>query len=486
MRILYASSEVYPFAKTGGLADVAGALPPALERLGHEVKIIMPKYKAISENQWGLKRLREFTVSLGGKKHSVVLWMTDLPKSSVELFLLSCDPLSDRIGFYQDNGKDYPDNLEAFSLFCRALLEVPKLLNWPPDILHLNDWQTALTLAYLRSHFKKDSFYKTSGTVFTIHNLAFQGIVPGSLFPKLDLPGDYFTPETLEYYGNVNFLKAGLIFSDVVTTVSPTYSREILTPEFGCGMEGLLQNRQKELFGILNGADYQKWNPANDRSLPRGYSLKALEGKEVSKRSLQRKCKFPEKDIPLIGMVSRLTPQKGTDLVIDLIEELISLDLQMVILGVGDPELEERFKEARGRYGEKISVHLTFDEKFAHRVIAGSDIFLMPSRYEPCGLSQIYALRYGAIPLVRKTGGLADTIIDATPRNILSRIANGFMFETGTPHSLLTAIRLAICLYQDRPVWNSLIRAAMSADFSWDRSAKEYIQIYQVALDKVK
>ncbi|MFI5303358.1 MAG: glycogen synthase GlgA [Nitrospiria bacterium] len=486
MKVLFASSEVFPFAKTGGLADVAGSLPSALARLGHEVKIIMPKYGFIWENQWGLKKIEDFPLEFGGRTYPIMLWTVNLPKTSVEVLFISGGPLSLRDGLYQENGVDYPDNLEGFALFCSALLEVPKRLNWPPDILHVNDWQTSLALAYFKVNHKDDPFYKKTGTVFTVHNLAFQGIFPETLFPILNLPREVFTSSALEFYGKINFLKAGIVFADVITTVSPTYSREILSPEFGCGLEGLIHEREKDLFGILNGADYQKWNPAQDRALPRGYSMKAIEGKKVCKKTLQRKCKFPELEVPLVGIVSRLTVQKGMDLVIDLIEELACIDLQMVILGVGDHEMEDKFKKASENFRDKISVHLTFDENFSHRVIAGSDIFLMPSRFEPCGLGQIYALRYGAIPVVRKTGGLADTIIDATPSNLNLNRANGFTFESATAHSLLNSIRLAICLYQDRGSWDKLVRVAMSAELSWDRSAKEYIKIYQIALDRRK
>lgn len=484
MKILYASSEVFPFAKTGGLADVAGSLPPALERLGHDVKVIMPKYRLIGEEQWSLKKLKDFSIRFVGRSHSIGIWSALLPKTAVEVFFLSFDPVNQRDGLYQENGKDYPDNLEAFSLFCRALLEVPRLLNWSPDILHANDWQSSLALAYLKLIYRNDLFYQKMGSVFTIHNLAFQGVFPGSLFSELELPESVFTPDKLEFYGKINFLKAGLVFSDVLTTVSPTYSREILSPEFGCGLDGLIRQREKDLFGILNGADYQKWNPAQDRSLPRGYSLRALDGKNVCKKTLQRKCKFPETEVPLLGIVSRLTAQKGIDLVLDLIEELVCLDLQMVVLGIGEKEIEEKFKKANDRHRDKISVHLTFDENFSHRVIAGSDIFLMPSRFEPCGLSQMYALRYGTIPVVRKTGGLADTVIDAIPSNLSAGRANGFLFESASAPSLLSAIRLAICLYNDRSIWEKLMRVAMSADMSWDRSAKEYVDVYQIALQR--
>jgi len=482
MKILFASSEVYPFAKTGGLADVAGSLPSALSRLGHDVKVVMPWYRFISEEQWGIKKLREFFVRHAGRKEEIVLFTGVLPKTAVEILFVSCEPLSRRSGLYQESGTDYPDNLEGFSLFSRAILEIPKILNWSPDIFHLNDWQTALVPAYLRAYYSKDPYLKQAATLFTIHNLSFQGIFPEHDFPKLDLPPDYFSPDGIEYYGNINLMKAGITYSTILNTVSPTYSREILTPEYGCGLEGLLQKRQNDLYGILNGADYQKWNPAQDRSLSRCYSTKAMEGKTYCKSALQRKCKFPEKNVPLISVVSRLTVQKGIDLVIDLIDELMALDIQLIILGIGHPDMENRFKEAGKKHADKLSIHLTFDEKFAHRVFAGTDIFLMPSRFEPCGLSQLYAMRYGAFPVVRRTGGLADTITDATPLNIRNGLANGLQFESATPASLLNGLRLAIAFYRDPPLWHRMVQAGMTADFSWSRSANDYLRAYRLAL----
>ncbi|MHB8482614.1 MAG: glycogen synthase GlgA [Nitrospiria bacterium] len=486
MRILYASSEVFPFIKTGGLADVGGSLPIALERLGHEVKVIMPKYSVIPGDQWDIKKVKDFTLRFAEKDHFLTLWTSRLPGTSVEFLFLSSPLFFNHPGLYGKNGKDHSDNLEGFSLFSRAVLEAPKILNWKPDILHANDWQTALIFAYLKTHLRKEPLFQKMGTLFTIHNMAYQGLFPGSDFSKLDLPRNTFTPDTLEFYGQINFLKGGLIFAEILNTVSSTYSLEILTPEFGHGLEGVLQKRRNDLFGVINGADYQKWDPAHDPFLPRCYSAGSLEGKSICKKKLQRRCKFPEKDVPLVGIISRLTVQKGIDLVLEILGELMHLDLQLVILGVGEPDLQERLQEGASRFKERLSVHLTFDESFAHRIEAGADLFLMPSRYEPCGLNQIYSLRYGTIPVVRKTGGLADTIIDATPSNILSGKATGFIFDTASPLSLLTTLRLALLLYKDLPLWNKLVQTAMAVDFSWDHSAGEYVKLYELALKRVK
>ena len=487
MRILYTASEVVPFAKTGGLADVAGALPSALARLGHEVKVVMPKYAVIEEGRWKLKGLFDLRVRLAGQDDSLfTLWAGLLPGSEVEVLFLGNDQLFGRPGLYQEKGRDYPDNLRRFSAFSRAVLEIPKRLDWVPDVLHGNDWQTALTFAYLKAHFPGDASYEKIGTVFTIHNLGYPGLFPSVEFSKLGLPPEYFTPDTLEFYGKVSLLKAGLVFSGMLNTVSPTYSREIQTPEFGHGLEGILQARQQDLLGIVNGVNYREWDPAHDPHLLHSYDRRHLQGKRLCKEALQKECKLPVVDAPLIGMITRLTPQKGVDLVLEVLEELMRLDLQIVILGAGDPDIQRKLTQAMHRYPEKLSVHINFDEPLAHRIEAGSDLFLMPSRYEPCGLNQLYSLRYGTMPVVRKTGGLADTVTDATPSNLDSEKATGFVFGGVSSHFLLTTLRLALELYKDRPLWERMMQTAMAADFSWDHSAREYVELYKLAIAKAR
>lgn len=486
MRILYIVSEVAPFAKTGGLADVAGALPAALERLGQEVKVVMPKYAVVDEKRWGLTSRGDLTVKLAGEGYSFAIAAGRLPKAPVEVLFLSHDLLFDHQGLYQEKGKDYPDNLKRFSAFSRAVLEIPRRLNWYPDVLHANDWQTALTFAYLKTHLKGDAAYEKMGTVFTIHNLGYPGLFPASEFSALELPSNYFTSDMLEFYGKVNLMKAGLIFGGVLNTVSPTYSREIQTPEFGHGMEGILRARRHDLFGIVNGVDYQRWDPAHDPSILQSYDRSHLEGKRVCKLALQKECKLPMTGAPVIGMITRLTAQKGVDLVLEVLDELMRLDVQFVILGTGDPGIQQDLQEAMQRYPDKLSVHLTFDEALAHRIEAGTDLFLMPSRYEPCGLNQLYSLRCGTIPVVRKTGGLADTVVDAIPSNIASGKATGFMFEAASGHALLTTLRLALQFYKDRNLWERMMKTAMAADFSWDQSAREYVKLYERALAKAK
>lgn len=493
MRILYTASEVTPFAKTGGLADVAGALPLALARLGHDVKVVMPKYAVVSEGRWELIRRGDFPVRLAGQDYPFTLWTGHLPDAPVELLFLANDRLFSRPGLYQEKGKDYPDNLERFAAFNRAVLELPKWLDWHPDVLHGNDWQTALTFVYLNAQSMTPPLPPLNkggrggvGTVFTIHNLGYPGLFPGAEFGKLGLPPEYFTPHTLEFYGKLNLLKGGLLFSGILNAVSPTYSREIQTVEFGHGLEGVLQTRQKDLFGIVNGVDYQQWNPAHDSYLPHPYDRQNLKGKRLCKEALQKELKLPVTEAPLLGMITRLTVQKGVDLVLEVLSELMRLDLQLIILGTGDPGIHRKLQQAMRRYSEKLSVNLTFDEPLAHRIEAGSDIFLMPSRYEPCGLNQLYSLRYGTIPVVRKTGGLADTVVDATPSHIVSGKATGFVFEAASGHALLTTLRLALELYKDRALWEGIMKTATAADFSWDRSAREYVKLYERAMEKAR
>ncbi len=489
MKILFISPEVVPFAKTGGLADVAGALPVALERLGHEVKIVMPKYAAVDEQRWGFKHRDEVTAGLAGRDYRFAVWSAPLPNSRpenpVETLLLANDRLFHRPGLYQENGKDYPDNLERFSAFSRAVLEVPALLKWQPDIVHAHDWQTALALLYLRIHGMKGSA-KPPATIFTAHNLGYMGLFPAALFPALGLPPAYFTPETLEFYGKVNLLKAGLIFSSLLTTVSPTYSREIQTPEFGCGLEGVLRHRREELFGIVNGVDYGQWDPSRDPHLVRRYTPGTVAGKRTCKRALQKECGLPAKAVPLIGMITRLTPQKGVDLLLEVLDEVMQLELQLVVLGAGDPPLQQALQKAAARYPDRLSVRLAVDEPLAHRIEAGADLFLMPSRYEPCGLNQLYSLRYGTIPIVRRTGGLADTVVDATPSNLAAGTATGFLFDAASGHALLNTLRLALPLYKSRVVWSRMMKTAMAADYSWERSARDYGALYQRAVERVR
>lgn len=492
LKILMVTSEAVPYAKTGGLADVAGALPGELARLGHQVGLVIPRYGPATGQADGFGSFTEWvrlTVPSASGPVSTVIERGVLRGSqldgAVQVYAVRYDPFFDRKGLYQENGADYPDNLDRFAFFCRAVMElVPALVDagWAPDLLHAHDWQTSLCAAYLRSLYEGQASLHSLRTVLTIHNLGYQGLFPGSDYAKTVLPWSLFTPKGLEFYGSVNLLKGGLVFSDFLTTVSPTYSREIQTPQQGFGLEGVIAERQDRLVGVVNGIDVAVWNPATDPHLPARYSASDMAGKRVCKTELQREMNLPIRDIPLIGIVSRLTAQKGLDLVAAILPDLMALDLQVVLLGTGNPSDEALFKSFQVRNPEKIGLRIGFDEGLAHRIEGGADLFLMPSRYEPCGLNQLYSLRYGTVPVVRWTGGLADTVVPYGPRTITARRATGFVFEEPTPQALLNSVLLALRVYRDRAEWLSLIEAGMQTDVSWGRSARAYEEVYRRTL----
>lgn len=493
LNILQVSSEAAPFAKTGGLADVAGALPRELARLGHRVRLVIPRYGMIDGAAHGLKEwLRIDVPTVAGSVEAIIeqgrLSDTRVPiNSQAQVMAIRYDPYFDRDGLYQEAGVDYPDNLDRFTFFCRAVMELLSVLHastgWAPDILHAHDWQTALCPVYMRTLYTGRPEVNSMGSLFTVHNLGYQGIFPATEYPKTGLSRDLFTPAGLEFYGAVNLMKGGLIFADLLSTVSQTYSREIQTPEFGFGLEGVIRERRERLVGVVNGIDIDVWNPATDPHLPARYSASDLSGKRVCKTALQREMKLPERDVPLLVVVSRLSHQKGLDLVADVLPELMALDLQFVLLGMGDPPLEETFRSLRTRYPDKMSLRIGFDEGLAHRIEAGGDMFLMPSRYEPCGLSQLYSLRYGTVPIVRRTGGLADTVLSYSPLAVQEKRATGFMFDEATPQALLNTVLLALKTYTDKAEWHSLILAGMNTDVSWARPARLYEDLYQRAIE---
>jgi starch synthase len=476
------SSEAVPYAKTGGLADVAGALPLALAKLGHDVILLLPHYRCLSESSRSFRSVCRLHVPTPQGRIDTLIEEDVIPVGEgdrrVRVWTIRNDSFFDRPGLYQDHGMDYPDNLDRFTFFCRATIEVMAYLRtacrWKTDILHLHDWQTALCAVYLNTIDRDRPEVEGVRTVLTLHNVGYQGLFPGDQFEKTGLPPSLFTPAGLEYYGLVNLLKGGIVFADFVTTVSPTYAREILTPEFGFGLEGVLRNRVDRLLGILNGIDIDRWNPETDSYLSANYSALDRSGKLACKQALQREFQLPETSIPLLGVIARLTSQKGLDLVADIIPQLMAMDLQLVMLGSGEPELEAKFKMLQALYPHRMGLRIGFDEGLAHRIEGGADLFVMPSRYEPCGLSQLYSLRYGTVPVVRKTGGLADTVL---PLPLMSRQdgqANGFHVEADRADVLLAVLRRAVTLYQDRSMWNRLIEAGMATDVSWARSANAY------------
>ena len=464
MKIVMCASEVVPFAKTGGLADVAGALPAALEKAGHEVIVVMPGYKAVHASaSVKIKQVREgLSVANIGK--------------DIKVYFIDHDFYFNRDSLYGDKSGDYIDNIDRFSYFCRRALDLLKEIGFKADIIHCHDWQSALVPVYLRSvTYSTDPFYKAMKTVFTIHNIGYQGIFSKDEFPKIGLSWNFFDMETLEYYENINFLKGGIVFSNVINTVSDTYSKEIRTKEFGFGMEGILDKRSDSLFGIINGLDYSIWDPAADKFILAQFSSKDLSGKAACKEDLQKLCKFPaKKNVPLIGVVSRLAQQKGFDIIADAIDKMCKMDMQIVILGTGDAKYHQIMESMVKKYPKVISLHLKFDDTLAHKIYAGSDIFLMPSKYEPCGLGQMISMKYGTLPLVFKTGGLADTV-DAS---------NGFVFDKYSADELLKTVKKSLACYQAPDKWQKLVGAAMKCDFSWLESAKKYAQLYEKALKK--
>lgn len=459
MKVVMCASEVVPFAKTGGLADVAGALPLALEGLGENVIIVMPKYKAVSAGKFKITSLgNDISYAVIGK--------------GIKVYFIENDGYFNRDGLYGDKNGDHRDNLDRFSFFCKRTLELLKEIKFKPDIIHCHDWQSALVPVYLKTIFKDDPFFKKTRTLFTIHNIGYQGLFPKEEYPKLGLDWSLFNIEGFEFYDKINILKGGLIFSNIVNTVSSTYSKEIQTKEFGFGMEGILNKRRDSVFGILNGLDYTIWNPQTDKFISQNYSVKDLDGKAKTKADLQKTCNLPlKKEIPLFGIVSRLAEQKGFDILAQGIEQICKMKLQLVILGTGDVKYHELLGAIVKKYPKIVSLALKFDDTLAHKIYAGSDIFLMPSKYEPCGLGQLISLRYGTIPLVFKTGGLADTVTSK----------NGFIFDKYCKDELLSTIKKAVGAFANKKKWPALVKTAMQCNFSWDASAKKYIQLYEKA-----
>lgn len=481
MKILMLASEAVPLAKTGGLGDVVGTLSVQLARLGHEVRLVLPRYKDVETGPVALQEVHAVTVPLRGAQLEVGIETGMLPDGKVSVACIRYDPFFARSGPYGEAGSDYPDNLDRFALFCRAALEACKELGWKPDVLHAHDWQTALAVVYLKTLYLSDSTWTAPRTLFTIHNMGYQGLFPATEYVATGLPWSAYSMDGLEFHGQVSLLKGGLIYADLLNTVSPTYAQEIQTADFGYGLEGVLQARKDRLFGILNGIDYGAWNPNADPHLTAHYTAKDQTGKKACKTALCHELNLPGRDVPLVGLVSRLVAQKGIDMLLEMLPKLLTLDVQMVVLGSGDPAYETALTSLSERYPEKLAVRLGFDEALAHRIEAGADLFLMPSRYEPCGLNQLYSLRYGTVPVVRATGGLADTIIPYLPGQA-GKTATGFAFESAHPEVLLRTLHLALQVYRDKREWTALIRRGMQQDFSWKRSAKSYVKLYERAL----
>lgn len=481
-----AVSEAVPYAKTGGLADAVTGLAKELLKLGHRVTLLLPRYQSQAA-QDARRVVTRVSISEVGTKTEVTAEeeLVPVPEAShpLRVFLVRYDPYFDRPGLYQEDHHDYPDNLDRFTLFCRAVLQVLRTLTEvrgeEVDVLHLHDWQTALCSVYLRALPDEYKGLQKIKTLLTLHNLGYQGIFSAEEFGKTGLPSSLFSPSALEFYGSINCLKGGIIYSDAVSTVSPTYAKEIVTAEYGCGLEGVLSGRVGGVRGITNGIDTAVWDPERDSYLPAQYTAAHLAGKQVCKRALQEEFGLPNLGVPVFGVIGRLTFQKGFDLLLEILPELMSLELQIVFLGTGDYDLAQQLRAVREEYSEKIGLYIGFDERLAHRVEAGADMLIMPSRYEPCGLNQLYSLRYGTVPIVRRTGGLADTVVSFCPSTVKSKSATGFHFIEASSDALLSTIMLALQVYEEGETWNSMIRSGMNTDLSWGRPAQRYTRLYR-------
>jgi len=484
MKILYAAAEVVPFAKTGGLADVAGALPKVLAGLGHDVRIVMPLYGSIDRVKYGLHPATDiFHIPLGKESVAVSIEESEyIP--GVKIYFVDNASLYDRPALY-----GYPDDDHRFVTYCRALLEMLPRLGWKPDIINCNDWHTGLVPVYLKTLYADSPELCDIGTLYTIHNLAYQGLFPPEVMDLAGLPWELFTWNQLEYWGKFNFMKAGLVFADALSTVSPTYAKEIQTEAYGEGLQGVLAHRSTDLFGILNGIDLEIWNPSSDPWLPEHFSPDDTTGKRACKLALQAEVGLTvDADVPLFGIVSRLSAQKGFDILAEILPNLLKKEtMQLVILGTGDALFHDLLTKLTKKCPEKLAIALKFDNGLAHRIYAGCDAFLMPSRYEPCGLGQMISLAYGTIPVVRATGGLADTVKEfkrKSDRNYND--GNGFVFEPYTAQALKWAITRALSKYSEpEGAWTQIIMQAFHRDFSWEASARQYLRVYHQVLTRL-
>ncbi|HKM85687.1 MAG TPA: glycogen synthase GlgA [Terriglobales bacterium] len=481
MHIAFAASECVPFSKTGGLADVVGALPRALAALGHQVSVYVPRYRQtkLTDPQ---TVVRSITIPFDDQYRfcSVVTAGTNSP-AGVRFYFVDYPPYFDREALYGTAAGDYPDNAERFALFSRAVLEASKILG-VPHVFHCHDWQSALVPVMLRTLYAEDPAFRDVATVFTIHNMGYQGLFPSDILPLLMLPWELLTISNMEFFGQVNFLKGALVHSDFVTTVSKKYSQEIQTTEYGFGLEGVLRDRAATVTGILNGVDYEEWSPQTDKFITAKYSSQDLSGKLKCKQDLLHAFGVTNADanskLPVIGIVSRFAAQKGFDLISQIMDRLAREEMIVVALGTGDKPYEEMFQRMNKQFPNKIAAKVAFDNAIAHKIEAGADMFLMPSRYEPCGLNQIYSLKYGTVPIVRATGGLDDTI---DPWDARTGKGTGFKFTDYTGEALLATIKQALLAYRDPSSWQTLMRNGMGRDFSWGASAREYGKIYERA-----
>jgi starch synthase len=475
MRILFVASEGLPFSKTGGLADVVEALPKALVAQGHEVAVVLPRYRGTTVPTAIVPSL---TIPMGNRLRFPAV-ADGTPLNGVHYFFVDDPPYFDREGIYGGAAGDYPDNAERYSELCRAAIEIAKHV-WPTDVFHCHDWQTALLPVLLRTSYGDDPVVKDLPVVFTIHNMGYHGQFRRDVLAAAGIPPELFNPAALEFYGNVNLLKGGLVYSDYLTTVSPTYAREIQTPEFGYGLDGVVRSRGDRVVGILNGVDYSAWNPAKDPFIAAKYSAKDLFGKQACKRDLLHTFGLADDNLhrAVLGIVSRFADQKGFDLIADRAHEVLQEDVMMVVLGTGDRRYEDLFRALAAAYPGRVAFKFAYDNALAHKVEAGADIFLMPSRYEPCGLNQIYSLKYGTVPVVRATGGLDDSV---EKFDVEHGTGTGFKFAEYTGAAFLYAVKQALQHYADERIWKRIQLNGMAKDFSWKAPAAEYARVYAAA-----
>jgi starch synthase len=473
-KILFVTSEAHPLIKTGGLADVCGSLPKALAELSQDIKLIIPNYQALK-----IKENVRFLCSIRVDNRNINILETHMPDSRVTVWLVDYPAYYNYPGnpYVDENGEPWPINAERFALFCRVAAEAAMdrvHQGWKPDVVHCNDWQSGLVPALLSLEHDRPS------TVFTIHNMAYQGLFPSNTAAALNLPGKLWHSAGLEFHDMLSFIKGGLVYADHITTVSPTYALEIQTPEFGYGLEGLLDHRKESLGGIINGIDLDLWNPETDPYITQHFTIATLNKKQLNKSELQKRFALPINDkVPLFGLIGRLVEQKGIDLILECLPEMVTMGMQFVLLGSGDKDFEKELQKLAKLYPDKISITIGYDESLAHLIEAGADIFLMPSRFEPCGLNQMYSQRYGTIPIVRKTGGLADTVTDTLPETLVTHTASGIVFNEASSGSLLEAIKRSLILYSFQDTWKEMQINAMKKDFSWQRSAEQYLALYE-------
>lgn len=478
-KVLFASSEIYPLMKTGGLGDVAGSLPRALSALGCDMRLVMPAYRDAIDRTRSVRKVADLSLSGSENATHVSILEAVLPGTRLKVWLVDHPPSFNRHGnpYMDAQGNPWPDNAARFALFSRTIASLAAGqagLEWQPDVLHCHDWQTALAPALLSDTPNRPTL------LFTVHNLSYQGVFPQETFTALNLPDRLWSPDALEHYGQMNFIKGGLCFADYLTTVSPTYAREIQAPDFGCGLHELLQHRSDRLIGILNSIDRDIWNPGTDSCLVHTYNWRQLQHKQDNKRALQKRYGLAVSDaIPLIGMVGRLVHQKGVDLLIEALPTLMEKQLQLVILGTGDRHYEQQLQSIEDSYRGRLAVHIGYEEASAHRIAGGADAFLIPSRFEPCGLTQLYSQRYGTVPVVRAVGGLTDTVTDTTEQTLASGTATGLVFQNADTGDMLGAIDRALALYQQPDLWKQIVRNGMRQKWSWQQSARQYLALYR-------